>query len=72
METPTIRLNPKLRSHLRQQIDDAVRERTSVPARFACRGCAADTRLLTSPVAGCTTCVNRLWRRRRRAAFGNG
>ena len=68
METATIHLTPDLRRYLREQIDHAVRSRRTIPERYACRGCGADIRSLTAPVVGCATCVNRLWRRRRRAS----
>jgi hypothetical protein len=69
METATTtRLNATLRRYLHEQIDQAVRRRTGVPERYACRGCGADIRLVTTPVVGCATCVDRIGRRRRRAA----
>ena len=72
METATTRINGTLRRYLHEQIDRAVRARTAIPDRYACRGCGADTRLLASPVAGCATCANRLSRRRSRAAASSG
>jgi hypothetical protein len=53
---------------LRDVIDQHVGERTSPPAGSACPECGADRRDLPAPVAGCTTCANRFWRRRQRAA----
>ena len=61
-------LSLHLRDLLRQAIDQYVRARTTPPATRCCGECGADYSDLPGPVLGCSTCANRFWRRRQRAA----
>jgi hypothetical protein len=66
MQTPSTPLNAELRRQLRRAIDQAVRARLE-PAGDPGPECGTDWRDRSTPVHACTTCANRVWRRKQRS-----